>query len=417
MILKRLRVANLRGFWHETEFQFQPGMNLLVGANGVGKSTVLDALRTVISKMLRDVSVYSGKPLHFSADDVTAGRDFLSISLTCDIDGSGYTYIVNKQVDRYGEYTDGKGNHRLEGHDRPDISQWEQRPKESPGGHSKQHLVVYFSPRRSLASDESPRTHREGAAVAFHEALLYRELRLQEYAEWILTRQRLAADGLEKASTQLQSLNRAVCRFLDSCSDLRVQTEERRPRLLVFKGNYEFTAQQLSDGERGLLALVMDLTRRLSYANPEAEDPASDGQAIVLIDELDLHLHPKWQRTIAKRLTDTFPKCQFIATTHSPQIIGEISPQCISVIDANGVWNPSQSYGMDTNWVLRVLMDAEERDPEIAERLTRVFRLIQDSKLAEAEAAIEKLKGDIGGVSEDIQRATGIVERVRLMGR
>jgi hypothetical protein len=73
----------------------------------------------------------------------------------------------------------------------------------------------------------------------------------------------------------------------------------------------------LSDGERGMLVLVLDLTRRLAQANPSVADPAGETGAVVLIDEIDLHLHPKWQRQIVNNLRSAFPRCQFIATTHS----------------------------------------------------------------------------------------------------
>jgi predicted ATP-binding protein involved in virulence len=84
----------------------------------------------------------------------------------------------------------------------------------------------------------------------------------------------------------------------------------------------------LSDGEKCLLAMVGDLARRLAIANPDYPD-ALQGEAIVLIDEIELHLHPSWQRNIIPALKRTFPKCQFIITTHSPQVLSYIQPKNI----------------------------------------------------------------------------------------
>ena len=118
---------------------------------------------------------------------------------------------------------------------------------------------------------------------------------------------------------------------------------------------------QLSDGERGLLAMVFDLTRRLTQANPEMEDPAAEAEAVVLIDEIELHLHPGWQRRIVRNLTETFPKCQFIATTHSPQLIGEVEHDRIQIIADGQVYSPTHSFGVDSSRVLEEIMGADPR--------------------------------------------------------
>ena len=78
----------------------------------------------------------------------------------------------------------------------------------------------------------------------------------------------------------------------------------------------------------------------------------------MLIDEIDLHLHPKWQRQIVDKLTKTFPRCQFIATTHSPQVIGEVGHNRIQIIANGEVYSPTHSFGVDSSRVLEEIMDA-----------------------------------------------------------
>ena len=130
--------------------------------------------------------------------------------------------------------------------------------------------------------------------------------------------------------------------------------------------------RQLSDGERGTLALVLDLTRRLAQANPEMTDPAAEAEAVVLIDEIDLHLHPKWQRQIVRNLTAAFPRCQFIATTHSPQVIGEVEHDRIQIIANGQVYSPTHSFGVDSSRVLEEIMDADPRAQEVKALLSQV---------------------------------------------
>jgi predicted ATP-binding protein involved in virulence len=89
---------------------------------------------------------------------------------------------------------------------------------------------------------------------------------------------------------------------------------------------------QLSQGEKSLI-LVGDIARRLAMMNPKLDNPLL-GKGIILIDEIDMHLHPQWQRSIIQRLQTTFPNCQFILTTHSPLVISDT--QNILVYDLDG---------------------------------------------------------------------------------
>src|SRR6058998_1031479 len=107
--------------------------------------------------------------------------------------------------------------------------------------------------------------------------------------------------------------------------------------------------------------MVLDLARRLSQANEGTSDPLTEGRAVVLIDEIDLHLHPKWQRQIVHNLTAAFPRCQFIATTHSPQVIGEVEHERVQIIADGLVYSPTHSYGVDSSRVLEEVRDCVKK--------------------------------------------------------
>lgn len=94
----------------------------------------------------------------------------------------------------------------------------------------------------------------------------------------------------------------------------------------------ELRIEQLSDGYRTILAMTMDIAARMAEANPEAVNPLTT-EGIVLIDEVDLHLHPGWQQHILTDLMRTFPNVQFIVSTHSPQVISSVKPECLRIID------------------------------------------------------------------------------------
>src|SRR5690606_16645134 len=127
-------------------------------------------------------------------------------------------------------------------------------------------------------------------------------------------------------------LEQAIKTFLPEVSNLKLH-EGRPPRFSVMKSGRMLFLEQLSDGERGLLALVFDLTRRLAIANPDSANPISEGVALVLIDEIELHLHPKWQRDVLQRLRGIFKACQFVVTTHSPLVLGEVPARCVRFLE------------------------------------------------------------------------------------
>ena len=168
--------------------------------------------------------------------------------------------------------------------------------------------------------------------------------------------------------------------------------------------------RQLSDGERSVLALVLDIAKRLSQANPRLEDPLTSAQAVILIDEIDLHLHPQWQRKIVGNLEKTFPNCQFIATTHSPQVIGEVQHDKIQIIKDGKIYSPSHSFGIDSSRVLEEVMFTNSRNPAVEKEINRVARLIADGKSEEAKAAIKTLSDEIGEDDPEITRARTLLD-------
>ena len=125
----------------------------------------------------------------------------------------------------------------------------------------------------------------------------------------------------------LEIVRKALETFLEGFpntqfSDLHIVRRRLGKPLLVIKKNGEnFKLDQLSAGEKTLLMIVVDIARRLAILNPSIINPSElleKGTGIILIDEIDLHLHPQWQRIVIPSFRKTFPNCQFIVTTHSP---------------------------------------------------------------------------------------------------
>lgn len=175
--------------------------------------------------------------------------------------------------------------------------------------------------------------------------------------------------------------------------------------------------RHLSEGQRNMAALVGDIAWKAAQLNPHLGERAlKETPGVVLIDELDMHLHPEWQRMIVRKLQEIFPELQFICATHSPQVIGEVQSEEILLLAEDGVSVPSQSYGMDSNWVVETLMGGSKCTPDVKEKLEMVFLHIKNKDLKAAEDEALRLRGEVGN-SDDIQRAVSMIERIKLIGK
>ena len=405
MKLKRLTLTNFRIFEQAT-FDFQPGMNLLVGINGVGKSSVLDALRMLLSHALQEFTAFRGRGRSFDIDDITIGRDNLITELHFESDGFSASQLIRKQQEEHIPIKKQEGQVRGQTYDIGENSRFtvhEGHISKDIKTASEQPLAVYFSTRRSLPIMRGPsrRSSAGGQTAAFAEALLRRYLRLREFAEWWLAQEVLSQENADPIATrQLEILTNAVTRFLESYTNLRA-VDEPETTLLLDKESITLDVRQLSDGERGILALVFDLARRLSLANPELDDPLRDGKAVVLIDELDLHLHPRWQRTVVEKLTKTFPNCQFIATTHSPFIIQSLKPGQLINLESE---NSSEEYvNKSVEDIAEFIMGTpmpqkSKRYQDMMKTAEQYFRLLRSTHPSSSEEK-ERLKQQLDELS------------------
>ncbi len=130
---------------------------------------------------------------------------------------------------------------------------------------------------------------------------------------------------------QQKVIQESIKTFVSDIDQVKIS---RTPHLdmTVIKNGSEISIFNLSQGEKTLIALVSDIARRLVILNPSLENPLN-GYGIVLIDEIDLHLHPKWQQTIVQKLENTFPNIQFILSTHSPLVLTTVTSEQIKIIN------------------------------------------------------------------------------------
>jgi predicted ATP-binding protein involved in virulence len=175
--------------------------------------------------------------------------------------------------------------------------------------------------------------------------------------------------------------------------------------------------ENLSDGQRAVIGLVADIARRMCLLNPQlGQEVTQKTEGVVLIDELDMHLHPQWQRRIVTGLKLAFPAIQFIVASHSPQLLGELHPEEIILLRADGTSHPQVSYGMDSSRVLEEIMGATARTPAIDEAVSNLFAALERNELPAARDQLTALSKQAPGIAE-LVGAEALLKRKELLGR
>lgn len=214
------------------------------------------------------------------------------------------------------------------------------------------------------------------------------------------------------AKQVIANVTSAIYQFLPEFSDLRVQ---RLPNidLLVTKNETTLSIFQLSHGEKTLLALIADIARLLVILNPSLSNPLL-GNGIILIDEIELHLHPNWQRAVIGKLSKIFQNCQFILTTHSPIVISESRDLLCYSLDNGEVKKLENLYGMDVNQVLLQEMDADIRNVEIQTAFDNLRDELQDGNLEEAKNLIADLEQKTAIDHIELNKARLLIRRLEV---
>lgn len=136
--------------------------------------------------------------------------------------------------------------------------------------------------------------------------------------------------------------------------------------------------------------------------NPHLGDKAAlETDGVVLIDEIDAHLHPAWQQKIVPGLSKAFPEIQFIASTHSPFVVGEVKPSSLFILSEEGVQQPLQSYGLNNDEINLQLFQTVGQNKEVREQVKQIQNLIDVGNFNEAREGIDSLEALLNGTSQD----------------
>ena len=421
MKVKQLSLNSFRGFDRLT-LEFDPNApTVIIGNNGLGKSSILYALATLLFWLINGIESQLGRL--FIGKDIKAGSDRLEAAITVELGDrslvtwSIYHVAVGTRVERTGGDFD-KLNLLLD-----------RLKKELDAGKQPNLILVVHYPVNRAVLDlplEMPDNYTYKQLDAYKQALGQKKISFDSFFQWFRPWEDLEneqrRDNPDYRDKYLEAVRNAIYALIPEFSKLRVRRNPLRMTVTKNVNNNaeEFSLEQLSDGEKCLLAMVGDLARRLALANPRLENPL-EGNGIILIDEIELHLHPEWQRQILPKLTSTFPNCQFIVTTHSPQIVSHVKPEnvyCLTMTEAGiQALHPESSFGRDSNRILEDLMQVPKRPQEIKDDLQELFDLIENKELDSARELCEKIADKIGSDEPELVKARTSIRRREILKR
>ena len=405
MKVKHLKLENVR-LLESAKFDFQPDFNLIIGESGVGKSSALDALRLCLSSIVSRVGkVRSPATIDLSNESRTG---VAPQEIECQVRHGSVDYVFSytkhpeREAVRTFKSLTGVSRHfdrRLKPTDASKVHE-----REIPNRADYSPLAIHFSTHGASAYKNRNRmtVSNGGIRAAYSRALSNRGMNLGDFGQ--LLQVKAESDSISFQSKAISEMvENTLARFLPNYKNLDVNGRNQ-DELFIQNGRDTVPVRDLPADERRIFSIVFDITRRLFLANPGLADPAVEAGAVVLLDEIELHLHPRYQRKFVHDLMEAFPKCQFIATTNSPQVIGEIKPENIYVVEGNKVYAPLYSYGIDSNRVLEEIMDTPSRTEEVSNLLDRISQELNDSRFGQVSESLQSLIEILGEDDPEVTR-------------
>lgn len=405
-MIKSLTIDNFRGI-HHLNVQFGKRMNLFAGENGAGKSTVLQALRYLLSWYVARLQNRDGRGLALTEKDITQHQSFCRLVIVLE---DGTSWKLYKKSNKFR----GKSTDKTDLTDLTALADALVTDYERLGGYVQFPVIGCYGVDRAVA-EVKPKLSKKSKMEPMdsYEVRLNNGHNFSKFFTWFreaedLENEELRDNGSFTPDGQLNAVRDALGQVSSDYNHFRVS---RNPRdFLMNKGGSQFSINQLSDGEKCYLTLVGDIARMLAMTNRGENNPL-EGKGCILIDEVDLHLHPVWQSEILVRLTQIFPGCQFVITTHSPFVVSNVRSfeddkfflmeQC-ETREVSG-----NTYGRRIDQILLEFFHVGSlRNADVEETINKIWGLLssRDYESAEYKRLKELLRTRIDSSDEAIAR-------------
>lgn len=414
MKIEKITIKNFRCI-EELAIDFDDRLTVLVGKNGAGKSAILDAVTVAVGTLTSELKM---KTFGISKEDAR-----------------NVCYVLGSGIDTQAQYPVSiEACGKLAG----ENVKWTRALRSVKG-----HTVTVDSERfRGIAASYATRVARGDAELILpivsyygtgrlwaqmrekQKAPLEKTSRLNGYLDsldaaannklmmqWF---RKMTLRDLQngKPSPEYKAVKQAIAqcfKSLDGASevDVRFNLDNLEIELLYTADSGEIVAcslEQLSDGYKSAISLIADIAYRMSMLNPQLLDRVlEETPGVVLIDEVDLHLHPAWQHRILQDLMTIFPNVQFIVSTHAPAVIHSTQVGRLIVLEKGKVQRDSiQPYGRDINSVMTEIMDVATRPEPVRQQFAAYYNKMDEGDYEAAEQILDNLASILGEYDTEV---------------
>ncbi|MBO5255068.1 MAG: AAA family ATPase [Opitutales bacterium] len=391
MIVENIHIENFKGLRDEF-VEFDKSSTVLAGRNGGGKSTVLEAVATMLSWLPVGLCNYALKGRKINSRDITYGADFSRLTMT----------LRNKTQMKLTLYKEReKRTSKLSNMTAANSFARDMRVMLDSDESIQIPVLAYYGASRDTSGYTSPKpistndrtevykrafqagTNFDKLTQWFVEMGLRREKEMAEASKMPLKKGNARRLEIDAFFNPLKFVSKALSLFAEEFGTFAIQDGK------MFLQSRKIPAENLSDGEKTIIALISDIAMRMIVANPKMKNPL-ESDAIILIDELDLHLHPDWQSSIAKKLPSIFKKAQFIISSHSPSVMS-VAKNLYKIDGKNNTFEKiDNAYGRSPADILSQLLNIH-REPEIAKRLRAMYTAIDNGNFQTAQQIVDEL--------------------------
>lgn len=404
MRIDRLKLKNFRCY-DELDIDFDPKLTVIVGENGKGKTAVFDALaialepylrafavpgRTILPKDVRRVPVYGKDGKH-----IERMESKYPVEVRLEGEALGRKLSCTRVLSAEGELQE----------DACDLLDNGAELRQAAASHEQVLFpaFAYYGTSR-IWVDSSLMAHYDKSLEARevgYEECLEPSSSYNTFGKWFEHVSRCAMEESQQGERDIQRnllIKKAIQQAVDACmSSMGLHDLYYNFKLKTFVVSHPVTGEMvvddLSDGFRSVLSMVADLAYRMVRLNPHlGERAVLDTPGLVLIDEVDMHLHPMWQQTVLLDLQKAFPSVQFVVTTHSPHVLGSVPAESIRVLmwgkQFEGVRRVSFSMGATSAQILQDIQNVKPRSEHlpIVQNLKRYLELVSEDKWDTPEA-------------------------------
>ena len=438
MYLEKLKLHNFRCY-EKLEIDFNRQLTVLVGKNGSGKTTVLEAIAIALGTWFVGFNIVNAKGINKRTDPL---RKAYQIGATDDVQTQ-----FPVEIEAWGKIEESKDQilhwkrelytptGTMTTKDAKEIVEYAaEYQKAISEGRTDIYLpmVAYYGTGRLWDYHRQKRTDvfkvssRTNGYIDCLDGTANVKLMMDWFQIMTINKYQRQEENLE-SNPELDTVYLAMEKCLTNLSgysDVKIRYNMGTQELDVYyseqdKQRMRIPLNQLSDGYKGMISLVADIAYRMATLNPQlGTEVLSKGDGVVLIDEVDLHLHPAWQQKVIDNLMNIFPKVQFIVSTHAPAIISSVKTDKLRILSNKEVcMTANQVYGKDVNSVMKEIMGVNDRPDQFVELFEKFYRPLSEKKSDEAGAVLDKLDEERGYHDPEIVKCRVKLKLERMRGK